>query len=89
MKIAIVRAIGWFIILNGLLLFLVDRVDWNQRFMKDGGILGIVPPVEERWTDIPDWLPWSAVSLGAITMIWSFTIPKAKGAKKPEAPAAH
>ena len=43
--------------------------------------LGNAATAKQREITPPDWAPWSLMSAGAVTMLYSFTIPR-KGAKE-------
>ena len=55
-------AAGLFAFVLGVECMLIDRASWSG---DKGG--EIVPP---------DWAPWSMMSAGAVTILYSFTLPK-------------
>jgi hypothetical protein len=67
-------ALGAFAVIFGAECLAIDRAVLSLRhepvagFMQDAG--------RHREFVPPDWAPWSLMSFGAVTMLYSFTIPK-------------
>ena len=72
-------SIGIYACILGGECLVVERVVLN-RTEKVASTMPLVPG-EARKKEItpPDWAPWSLLSFGVITMIYSFTIPKRIG----------
>jgi hypothetical protein len=49
---------------------LYEEGGFNMPFLQ-----GEFQPAQKEFVP-PDWAPWSLISIGAITMIYSFTIPR-------------
>ena len=62
-----------------------------QCLAVDRAVLTSKEPAPSRWMNVnltggsltrnkeiapPDWAPWSFISLGAVTLLYSFTLPK-------------
>ncbi len=58
-------AVGITAVLLGAECLAVDKV--VVRAPREGGPSEIIPP---------DWAPWSLISAGAVTVLYSFTIPQ-------------
>jgi hypothetical protein len=50
-------------------------LDESQNGFAMPFLTGDYQPPQREFTP-PDWAPWSLISIGAITMIYSFTIPR-------------
>ncbi|MCC7086583.1 MAG: hypothetical protein IT427_16415 [Pirellulales bacterium] len=57
-------AIGLFLLVVGAECLLIDQATISNA---ESGVVTVVPP---------EWVPWSLMSAGAITMLYSFTLPK-------------
>ena len=74
-------AIGISIILLGAEFMMVDKVVFHEA-PKQGSPVSVLANITS--TEVisaktyvpPDWTPWSLFSVGAVVMIYSFTIPK-------------
>ena len=60
-------AFGLSLLLVGLECLVVDDFVLAARFTAAEGACNIKPP---------EWAPWSLLSAGAVTMLYSFTIPQ-------------
>ena len=74
-------AIGISLIILGAEFLMVDKVVFHEA-PKEGGALHVIANVTSTQVIStktyvpPDWTPWSLFSVGAVVMIYSFTIPK-------------
>jgi hypothetical protein len=49
----------------------------SRPVTAETGVLGQTAPVERpREIEPPEWAPWSLISLGAVVILYSFSIPK-------------
>lgn len=77
---ALFWAVGVYAVLLGAQFMLIDRaVLHGSESAGGGGPFGISRPAGEPFVP-PDWAPWSLITFGIITLIYSFTIPKRMGA---------
>ena len=74
-------AIGLSFIILGAEFMMLDKVVFHEA-PREGGALNILASVTStkiiaaKTYEPPDWTPWSLFSVGAIVMIYSFTIPQ-------------
>jgi len=70
-------ALGLFSIILGAECMLIDKAVLAKTETVKSAIPGVLPKkVRNKEFVPPDWAPWSLLSLGAVTIIYSFTIPK-------------
>jgi hypothetical protein len=63
--------LGLFLLLVGFECLAIDQATINNPSEEGSNIVTVSPP---------DWVPWSLVSAGAVTMLYSYTLPaKFKG----------
>jgi len=75
-------AIGISTVILGAECLLIDKAVLAARDER-AGILGRVDLTARNKEVVPpNWAPWSLMSTGAVTMLYSFTIPKRVGASK-------
>ncbi|HTQ39874.1 MAG TPA: hypothetical protein VMJ32_12670 [Pirellulales bacterium] len=62
-------AVGLFLVVLGVESMLIDQATLTNPSSDSGGPAEItVAP--------PDWVPWSLVSAGAVTILYSYTLPQ-------------
>jgi len=66
-------ALGFSLCIVGLECLVVDDFILAQRFADASGADGARAT---RDIQPPEWAPWSLLSAGAVTMLYSFTIPQ-------------
>lgn len=79
---AMFLAIGIYLCLLGAQCLLIDKAVLNVRQETSSGIARNMPGVSagrQREFVPPDWAPWSLISAGAVTILYSFTIPRRVG----------
>jgi hypothetical protein len=75
-------SIGMFIALCGVSLLFVDKLvvnvasDDGQRSPGFRGMLANNPQQKQRVIDPPDWVSFSLLSVGAVTMLYAVALPK-------------
>jgi len=76
--------LGVYACLLGVECLLIDKAVLNSRREPLGGIAAGLNPLVGRNKEIQpaDWAPWSLLSAGAVTILYSFTIPQRGGEKK-------
>jgi hypothetical protein len=63
--------LGLFLLLVGLECMAIDQATINNPSEEGSSVVTFAPP---------EWVPWSLVSAGAITILYSYTLPaKFKG----------
>jgi hypothetical protein len=67
-------AIGATAALLGVECLLIDKAILVKRDGPASAAASATPPVGEIVP--PDWAPWSLISLGAVVILYSFTVPK-------------
>ncbi|MBS0210791.1 MAG: hypothetical protein JSS27_17760 [Planctomycetes bacterium] len=67
-------AVGISALLMGLEAMAIDKAILHSK-AANGGLL---PAIRAKEIIPPDWAPWSLLSIGAITVLYSFTIPGRK-----------
>lgn len=72
---ALFIAVGFFCCVLGVECLVIEKAVLYDR---DGGEITYGQPqlAQHREVIPPDWAPWSLMSAGAVTMLYSFTIPK-------------
>ena len=60
-------AIGIFLLLLGFESMAIDQATLTNPSADGPGEVTFMPP---------DWVPWSLVSAGAVTMLYSYTLPQ-------------
>jgi len=73
-------AVGLSVCIIGLECLVVD----SFVVSAEGGLLGSTEAGRSGSRELtpPDWAPWSLLSTGAVTMLYSFTIPQRVGGGK-------
>lgn len=77
-------AIGLFVTLCGASLLFIDRIalkaeaDPQQREPGLRGMMGFRPVARPKVIDPPDWAAFSLLSVGSVTMLYSFALPSKK-----------
>lgn len=61
---ALFLAVGMFLLVLGLECLVIDQATISN---PEKGVTTVAPP---------EWVPWSLISAGAVTMLYSFTLPK-------------
>lgn len=74
-------AIGIYCCLLGAQCLAVDRMVLNLDKAPSGGMMASFQPARSREFVPPDWAPWTLLSGGAVTILYSFTIPRRAGKK--------
>lgn len=80
-------AVGLFVTLCGVTLLFVDRIvmkaeaDPQQREPGFRAMIGMRPVAQPKIVDPPEWAAFSLLSVGSVTMLYSFALP---GKKKQE-----
>ena len=73
-------AIGLSLIILGAEFLIVDQVILRHPRSADATLAQVMDDSDRvassKAFEPPDWFPWSLFSVGAIVMIYSFTIPK-------------
>jgi hypothetical protein len=54
----------------------IEKAILNSRPTTSGGMLGEVAVGRPYEVTPPDWAPWSLLAGGAVTVLYSFTIPQ-------------
>jgi hypothetical protein len=72
---ALFIALGFFCCLLGVECLLIEKAVLYDR-EADESVYGSTKLGRAREVVPPDWAPWSLMSAGAVTMLYSFTIPK-------------
>jgi hypothetical protein len=75
-------ALGFYCFVLGVECLLVEKVELTDRGDAEGVFSRIENSVRGREIEPPDWAPWSLMSTGAVTILYSFTIPKRAGGKE-------
>lgn len=76
---ALALAIGISICILGAECLLIDKavLAGSKSVTAETGVLGQTAETEKvREVEPPEWAPWGLISLGAVIMLYSFTIPK-------------
>ncbi len=60
--------VGLFLLVVGLEATLIDQAAVNNPSEESGPTVVTVTP--------PEWVPWSLMSAGAVTMLYSYTLPQ-------------
>ena len=79
---ALFVALGFYCFVLGVECLLVEKVELTNRAESEGVFSRIESSVRGREIEPPDWAPWSLMSTGAVTILYSFTIPKRSGGKE-------
>ncbi|HWA99897.1 MAG TPA: hypothetical protein VG713_15470 [Pirellulales bacterium] len=69
-------ALGVSSCLLGVECLMIDKAVLHTRPTTSGGMLGSVPVGRPHEVVPPDWAPWSLLAGGAVTVLYSFTIPQ-------------
>lgn len=69
-------AIGAFTCILGAECLLIDKAVLHARHEPAPGFTNAFNAGRRREFVPPDWAPWSLLSAGAVTMLYSFTLPK-------------
>jgi hypothetical protein len=65
---AMFLAFGLFLLVVGIEATLIDQATINNPNEDSGPSIVTVNP--------PEWVPWSLMSAGAVTMLYSYTLPQ-------------
>jgi len=76
-------AVGLFVALWGVSFFFVDKITFksSEEVQRQPGLRGMftsVTPQRQRTFDPPEWASFSLISIGTVTMLYSFALPKKK-----------
>jgi hypothetical protein len=77
-------AIGLFVTLCGASLLFIDRIALKadtgsmQRQAGLRGMMGFRPVAQPKIIDPPEWAAFSLLSVGSVTMLYSFALPSKK-----------
>lgn len=74
---ALFVAVGLYAVLLGVECLLIDKAVLARRENAAPGMEQKVG--RNREYSPPDWAPWSLMSTGAVTVLYSFTLPKRGG----------
>lgn len=75
-------ALGAFAVLLGAQCLAIEKAVMGAAVEEQGSVLGVSNPFGEakkKEVAPPDWAPWTLMSAGAVTIIYSFTLPKRAG----------
>ena len=72
---ALFLAVGTYACLLGGECLVLEKAVLKTRHDRTAGLLEASAGRQREITP-PDWAPWSLLSVGAVTMLYSFTIPK-------------
>ena len=79
---ALFLGIGIYLMIAGAECLAVDRVVWRGGAEPAPAALSFGSPAPKLKDIAPEpWLPWCLLSTGAVTCLYSFTIPKRMGNK--------
>lgn len=74
---ALFLALGFYACLLGLQCLVVEKADLAGPRDKANGLFESAQNIgRSRELRPPEWAPWSLLSVGAVTMLYSFTIPR-------------
>ena len=76
---ALFLALGIYCILLGAQCLAVERAILKSDAPAQGGLLGVMRAPAPRELVPPDWAAWTLLSGGAVTVLYSFTIPRRAG----------
>lgn len=68
-------ALGFYCCLLGVQCLLIEKAVLADH-KSPGSFAGRLDPRNNRDLVPPDWAPWSLLSAGAVTMLYTITIPK-------------
>lgn len=69
-------ALGTSAFILGAECLLIDKAVLRSAHDASGEFAGSEEPGGQREVVPPDWAPWSLMSAGAVTILYSFSIPK-------------
>jgi len=73
-------ALGLFLILSGGLCFFVDFITLNSRVSHNASLvlqlLGTPDSTGRYQLDPPDWVPYTCIGIGMVTILYSIALPK-------------
>ncbi len=67
-------ALGIYGCLLGAQCLVVDRVALTKKESVPASFPGSEPTLKNKELVLPEWAPWSLMSTGAVTLIYSFTL---------------
>ncbi len=72
---ALFLALGVYCCLLGAECLVIDKAVLNSA--RGGGLMGALTPSAAKRELVPsDWAPWSLLSAGVVTILYSFSVPK-------------
>jgi hypothetical protein len=73
-------AVGTYCVLLGAQCLVIERAILNAREDDRGGVSFFSAGDGQRNKELapPEWAPWTFMSIGAVTILYSFTIPARK-----------
>ncbi|HVC95755.1 MAG TPA: hypothetical protein VND64_18830 [Pirellulales bacterium] len=72
---ALFLALGVYCCLLGAECLVIDKAVLSGA--RGGGLMGALNPVAAKRELVPsDWAPWSLLSAGVVTILYSFSVPK-------------
>ncbi len=72
-------AVGLFVLLLGAQCLVIEKALLRQKVTQNAPLPWLKPQKQAKELNPPDWAPWSLLSLGAITILYSITIPRRSG----------
>ncbi len=76
---ALFWAIGLYAVLLGAQFMLIDRAVLHDSERPAAGAFASLTQSSPEAFVPPEWAPWSLITFGIITLLYSFTIPKRIG----------
>lgn len=76
---ALFWAIGLYAVLLGAQCMLIDRAVLHDSKPASTGAFSSFTQSSQQTFVPPEWAPWSLITFGVITLLYSFTIPKRIG----------
>lgn len=74
---ALFLALGFYACLLGIECLVIEKAELTGPQEKEAGLFNNGQLVgRTRELRPPEWAPWSLMSVGAVTMLYSFTIPR-------------
>lgn len=67
-------SLGIYGCLLGAQCLVVDKVTLNKKVPAAATFPGSSPTMKNKELALPEWAPWSLMSTGAVTLIYSFTL---------------
>ena len=70
-------ALGFYACFLGVECLFIDKAELHSQ-QEEKGLGAFSSPLSSKTRELrpPEWAPWSLMSVGAVTMLYSFTIPR-------------